>query len=192
MKKLQRLLRYVNGTRQLPLTLAADVDNPKLVAFIDASFACHPQMVSHSGCCVTLGRGFFYVKSSKQKLVTKSSTEAELVALSDHLGQAIWCGDFAKILDFDVGTPIVTQDNMSTIAMVKNGRPTSDRTRHIKIRYFFVSDKVRTGEVKIEWCNTLDMVADHVTKPLQGQAFNRIRDLLMGVEICQIFTSGHE
>ena len=135
----------------------------------------------------TLGRGFFFALSKKQKLVTKSSTEAEFVSLSEHLGQATWSGDFCKEQGFDVGTPIIAQDNQSTIAMVKNGRPTSERTRHIKIRYFFVADKVKTGEVKIVYVNTLDMVADFATKPLQGAAFRRIRDLIMGVTICDIY-----
>ena len=32
----------------------------------------------------------------------------------------------------------------------------------------------------MEWCPTKEMVADFLTKPLQGSAFRRFRDLIMG------------
>jgi hypothetical protein len=59
-------------------------------SFIDASFACHPDIKSHTGQFTSLGGGAISTKSSKQRLVTKSSTEAELVGLSDGLSQVLW------------------------------------------------------------------------------------------------------
>jgi hypothetical protein len=75
----------------------------------------------------------------------------------------------------------ILQDNMSTIAMIKNGAPTSARTRHINIRFFFAKDRVDNGEIKIVYCPTEDMWADLFTKPLQGAAFKRLRDLVLGI-----------
>ncbi len=54
------------------------------------------------------------------------------------------------------------------------------RTGHINIRYFFITDRVNMKEVEIEWCPTKEMVADFMTKPLQGRHFRRLRDLIMG------------
>ena len=70
---------------------------------------------------------------------------------------------------------------MSTMALVEKGRSTSERTRHINIRYFFVKDRVDSGEVRIEYCPTEDMLADLLTKPLQGDLFTRLRNLLLSV-----------
>jgi hypothetical protein len=55
-----------------------------------------------------------------------------------------------------------------------NGRASSGRkTRHVNIRYFFETDRVKKNELRIEYCPTGDMWGDFFTKPLQGSAFKR-------------------
>jgi hypothetical protein len=54
-------------------------------------------------------------------------------------------------------------------------------TWHINIRYFFITDRVNMKEVEIKWCPTKGIVADFMTKPLQGSHFRRLRDLIMGM-----------
>jgi len=68
----------------------------------------------------------------------------------------------------------IYQDNMSTIALADKGRSTSERTRHINVRYFFTKDKVESGELVTE-----EMLADLLTKPLQGALFRRLRNQLL-------------
>jgi hypothetical protein len=64
----------------------------------------------------------------------------------------------------------------------RNGKASSGkRTWHINICYFFITDGVNMKEVEIKWCPTRDMVADFMTKPLQGSNFRRLRDLIMGM-----------
>ena len=128
---------------------------------------------------ITLGAGAIFVKSSKQKLNAKSSTEAELIGLSDALGQVIWTRHFLQAQGYDMGPATVFQDNMSTIHMVRNGAPTSERSRHVNIKFFFAKDRVDSGEIKVEYCPTEDMLADLFTKPLQGEQFRKLRALLL-------------
>ena len=66
--------------------------------------------------------------------------------------------------------------------MVKAGVPTSDRTRHIAIRFFFIKDRVDAGEVDITYVPTKDMQADILTKPLQGELFLKLRKELLNYE----------
>lgn len=73
----------------------------------------------------------------------------------------------------------VFQDNKSTMAMLKNGRSHSARTRHINIRYFWAKDKVDSNEANITHKSTGDMIADALTKPLQGELFLKFRNLLL-------------
>ena len=83
-KKLKRLLEYLQGTIDMPLTLS--IDNMSLLkTWVDAAYALHHDMRSHTGGVIMMGKGALYGKSSKQKLNTKSSTEAELVGGSDFL-----------------------------------------------------------------------------------------------------------
>ena len=78
-----------------------------------------------------------------------------------------------------MGPAVLYQDNMSTIAMLKNGRASSDRTRHINIRYFFVKDRVDAGEIRVEYKPTEQMIADILTKPVQGSLFLKLRAWLL-------------
>ena len=78
-----------------------------------------------------------------------------------------------------MGPAVVYQDNMSTIALVKNGKSNSDRTRHIAIRFFFVSDRVLNKEISVEYMPTGDMLANILTKPPQGALFIKLRDKLL-------------
>ena len=87
--KLKRLLEYLYGTYDLPLILGAD-DIHTMYTFVDASYAVHKDMKSHTGGVMTFGRGGIACKSTKQKLVTKSSTAAELVGASEYLPSTIW------------------------------------------------------------------------------------------------------
>jgi hypothetical protein len=67
-----------------------------------------------------------------------------------------------------------------------NGRASSSkRTHHINIRYFFITDRIAAGEVKIEYCPTGEMIANYFTKPLQGSLFKKFRDMIMN-------NSGHD
>jgi hypothetical protein len=139
-------------------------------------------MKSHTGGAMTLGRGIIYGTSTRQKLNTKSSTESELVGVNDVMGQVLWTRYFFREQGFRVDHNIVHQDNQSAILLEKNGRASSSkRTRHINIRYFFVNDRVESGEVSIKYCPTELMVADFFTKPLQGIQFQTFRDIIMNI-----------
>jgi hypothetical protein len=118
------------------------------------------------------------VKSTKQKLVTKSSTEAELVALSDYASQAIWLRNFIIAQGYDVGPVILHQDNMSCMALVKRGGPASERSRHIDIRHFWVKEKVDGKDAIVKHLPTDKMFVNVMTKPVQGQQFIRERNAL--------------
>ena len=103
--------------------------------WVDASFATRDQMKSQTGGNLSLGGGAVFSFSKKQKLVTKSSTEAELVGVDDVLPQVIWTRNFLLAQGWAVNDTVVYQDNTSAILLETNGvASSSKRTRHIKIR----------------------------------------------------------
>ena len=90
--------------------------------------------------------------------------------------------NFLNDQGFKVTDNVVYQDNQSAILLEQNGKGSSGkRTRHIDIRYFFITDKVKKGDLRIDYCPTSDMVADFFTKPLQGSLFKRLRALIMNL-----------
>jgi hypothetical protein len=73
------------------------------------------------------------------------------------------------------------QDNKSSILLEQNRKALSGkRTRHIDIQCFFIMDQVNMKEISIDWCPTKKLVADFMTKPLQGSQFRELRDYIMG------------
>ena len=180
-KKMVHLMKYVRGTREMPLILSANRSGI-LKWWVDASFAVHPNMRGHSGGGLSLGRGFPIVSSTKQKLNTRSSTEAEIVGADDFMPAICWTRYFMEAQGYKVKDNILFQDNKSSILLEKNGKASSGkRTKHINIRYFFITDRVSKGEVSVVWCPTGDMIGDYATKPLQGALFKKFRDQIMGV-----------
>ncbi len=77
---------------------------------------------------------------------------------------------------------LLYQDNMSAILLETNGKASSSkRTKHIKVKYFFIKDKVDQGEITIEHCPTEQMWTDINTKPKQGLAFRVFCGHVMGI-----------
>lgn len=181
-RKLRRLIQYLNGTSDLALTLQAG-ETRVVKWWIDAAFAVHSDSKSHSGAAMTLGQGMTYTSSVRQKLNTRSSTEAELVGVNDFMPQVLWTRYFLEAQGYGLRDNLVYQDNQSAILLEENGKGSSSkRTRHINIRFFFVTDRIQGGELTVKYCPTEEMVADFFTKPLQGHQFRKLRDVVLNIK----------
>jgi hypothetical protein len=181
-KKLKRVINYLRGTKDLVLKLSADKNMiPKWS--IDVAYAVHKDMRSHTGSSLTLGKGGVNNSSIKQKINTRSSTEAEVVGVDDMMGPVLWTNYFLEAQGYKTSDTIIYQDNKSAILLEKNGKASSGkRTKHINIRYFFITDMVDKKQVRIEYCPTDDMVADFFSKPLQGNKFIKFRNSIMNIK----------
>ena len=137
-------------------------------------------MKSTSGVCITLGTGFFMASSKVQKINTKSSTEAEIIAVSDGMNVPMWLADFLKYQGFEKKTIQVHQDNQSCIALLTKGRSTAETTRFIAIRHYWISYYIFTKVVELLYVPTEEMVSDYFTKPLQGTLFEKMVTRILG------------
>ena len=181
--KLERLLKYVCSTRDRGLVFAPGNKGIVLSVLIDAAYGVHPDGKSHTGSCVVVGeRGAVHCKSAKQQIVTKSSTEAELVALSDSSNQALHLRNFIIGQGHSCEPVTVYQDNMSCMSLIERGRSAAERTRHIAIKYFWLKERVDMGEAVVKHLGTKQMYANILTKPLQGAQFKSERHGLTGWE----------
>jgi len=113
------------------------------------------------GCCM--------YSINKTKINTKSSTEAELVAIDDSMAQVLGTRHFLASQATCVPTTKIYQDNKSTILLAENRQSSSSRrTKHLDVCYFFMTDRIKKGEVNVAFCPAHNMLADLFTKPLQG------------------------
>jgi hypothetical protein len=180
--KLNRIAKYVNSTRQFKQRFSPS--SLQLYASSDASFKVHSEMQGHSGAAVMLGKDNapFMVISKKQGLVTRSSAEAELVALGDGTEAVLW----AKGLSQEVGLPqakiVMEQDNQSTIKMVTNGPGRGGRSKAIDVRLYWVRQYVQDGSIELKYKPSAQILADGFTKPLPKKEFLKWRDRILNVE----------
>ena len=181
-KKLDRILGFLLLTQDQKLILKIG-STCEVRAFVDSSFGLYPDGKSVTGAVIMLGNAPIYYKSSKQKIVTRSSTESELVGISDTLSQILWVREFLMAQGLRLGPAVLYQDNMSTIFLANKGRSTSERTRHIKIRYFFITHYVENKEIRIEHMPTTRMIADILTKALHGTLFKKFSAAITGRSI---------
>lgn len=124
--------------------------------------------------------GFFITSSKVQKLNSKSSTEAEIIAVSDGMNIPLWLADFIRLQGYDPQPVRLEQINKSCITLLTKGRSTAETTRFIEIRKFWISDYIKNGAVDIVYDPTAEMTSDYYTKPLQGAIFDKMFKKIMG------------
>lgn len=181
----QRVLRYLSGTRTHALTfgaasLASHTAHVPITAFADADWAgCKVSRKSVSGFVTKLNGDVVTWASKKQSVVAQSSCEAELYAESAAIQEVMWLNGLMAELGFDQSThSVIYGDNQSTQTISKNGIK-SDRTKHIDVKYHFITDCINKNQIKLEWVPSVDNQADIFTKALDRTKFTHFTDLLM-------------
>ncbi len=110
----------------MPLVLSADFLT-LLQWWVDAAYAVHSDCKGHTGAGMSFGQGMAFSYSWKQKIMTKSSTEAELVGVYDSLGYILWARYFMEEQGYDMDPSILYQDNKSAILLEMNGKASSSK-----------------------------------------------------------------
>ena len=181
-KQAIRVVKYLAGTPTLGLTFTSH-GPVELFGYVDASYLTHPDAKGHSGMSFTIGEdnAAFYSRSFKQKLVGRSSTEAEIQALDQAVVEVEWLRWLLFELGYSPNDPtIIFQDNMSCIQIANGTADVSPRTRHYAMRYFYVRQAVEEHSVVLQYLSTHDHTADILTKqPSTVHLFLSLRSKLM-------------
>jgi len=119
-KKIHKCLKYLNYTKTLGLRLSvsSDVDTLNVTTHADASFGVHPDGKGQTAIVTTLGKGSILSNTHKQKIVSKSSSEAELIAASDAASEALGIRNYLISRSINVNPG---QDNLSTQSVIEKG-----------------------------------------------------------------------
>ena len=136
----------------------------------DAAFADDPiTRYSTEGYLFKLFGGPIDWKSTKQRTVTTSSTEAELLALSHAAKEVLWWKRLFKALQLAL-TMVIKCDNQQTIRLVTTEFPhLATKLKHIDIQHHWLRQEASQGNIQIEWIPTTEMPADGLTKALPRQ-----------------------
>eukprot|EP00253_Pinus_taeda_P029527 PITA_29527 len=174
------LMHYFWGTVDYGLDYRHG-DGVRLAGYTDSNWAgCASDRKSTSGCCFGLGSAVVSWFNRKQQSVALSSVEAEYMAANLASCEAIW---LCKMLFGLFGQPlrpsVIYCVNQSCIKLTEN--PVfHDRSKHIKIKYYFIRDYVQKGAVKLEYIPIDEQVVNILTKALPPGKHVYFRDK-MGV-----------
>ena len=177
--KFKHIMCWLKQTKSDVRVIGAD-DLVNMVVMIDSAHAVHDNMRGHTGGVTSFGTGIIDQKSSKQKMNTRSSTETEHVGTSEYLPKPIFLELF---MDAQGYTPnmVLCKDNESEIRMLLNGKAScTSNSKHVDIKYFWSTDRIRNGNINVKHCPTDKMIADYMSKPTQGKLFHTFREVIMG------------
>jgi hypothetical protein len=184
MKRLDRVIGYLAGTKDL--CFIVKVDELKLSAYFDASWACHTDLKGHTGIVITLGHNGFPLmcKSKKQKVVSRSSTEAELIAMFEGLDLLLYLKRLLRFMGIYTDEPTtIYQDNTSAMTLAYLGRTSSgSNSKFMDLKYFWIKDYLDTNTFRLEYLPTDAMIADFFASPRIGSYFRTLRDIIMGTK----------
>jgi hypothetical protein len=173
--KLTRVIGYLKRFNNNALIMTNNNSDMNIVGYADASFNIHHDSAGHSGILITVYGNPVVFKSNKQKLIVKSSCEAELVALDECITYIVFLQNFLAEIEVTFNVPItVYQDNMATMAIANTGKGQFKRTKHIANRYFWVHQFIISGDIVLQYLPTAQMIADILTKPILGDKFHEL------------------
>jgi hypothetical protein len=174
----KRIVRYIKGTIDYGLKFC-QVKNSILHGYSDSDWAnCVDDMRSTSGYCFSFGSAIFSWSSKKQEVIAQSTAEAEYVAATAAVNQAIWIRKLMADLQMEQkeSTQILV-DNQAAIAIAKN--PVfHGKTKHFKLKLYFLREVQREGEIQLIYCKTENQNADILTKPLPQAKYEFFRQRL--------------
>ena len=170
----KRLLRYLNGSRDLGIHLSSTTPI-SLHGYSDADWAGDPDDRTSTGAYIIfLGANPISWSSTKQRTVARSSTEAEYRAIATAAIEIEWVKSLLTELGVRLSnSPALYSDNLGATYLCANPVFHS-RMKHLAIDYHFVRDLVQSHALRVVHISGADQLADALTKPL---ARPRILDL---------------
>jgi hypothetical protein len=182
-----RTLAYLRGTYDAGLTYCDPGPDPGparrdvLYGWVDSDFAADPDTRrSMTGYLMALNGGPISWRSCRQGGVTISSSEAEFVAASHAAQENIYLRSLLAGFGFPQRQATeIWEDNAACILMSEN--PVArDRQRHVDVKFHFLRERVRLGELRLIKCHGPRNVADAFTKSLPRPAFHQHREFMWG------------
>lgn len=173
------VLRYLTGTKNLGLVYCkSDGGGQPAKGYVDSDFAGDlDKRRSLTGYVFTLFENAVSWKATLQHIVALSTTEAEYIAVTEAIKEALWIKGLVNELGVDQKNIEVHCDNQSAIHLCKNPMY-HERTKHIDIRLHFIRDVIEGGSVKVVKIHTSENPADMITKPVPLVKFRLCLDLL--------------
>ncbi len=176
------ILRYIAGTVDVGLKFEKSEDS-LVTGYVDSDYAGDlDKRRSTTGYVFIMAGGPVSWRSTLQSTIALSSTEAEYMAVTEAVKEAIWLQGLVTDLGFEQQEVTVYCDSQSAIHLAKN-QVYHSRTKHIDVRFHFVREILEEDDIKLQKIGTEDNPADMLTKVVTGIKFQHCLDLI-SIEHC--------
>jgi len=184
-----KIMDYVVATPERELFLAPKGDwngkdfdfEFKISGKSDSDYAkCKDTSKSITGCVTYLNGAPVMYRSSRQKTVSLSVTEAEMNAAVTLIQDILFACEIVKSLGLKVKLPMKAAIDNSGTVFLANGWSIGGRTRHVEVKTNFLREMKETGMFEFQWISTQDKKADVFTKNVGGPEYNRFCEKLCG------------
>jgi hypothetical protein len=165
------------------LMLHASGEACNVVAYVGMAYALHSDLESHTGVIFYVGGTLAYVASRKQKCMSKSLMEVDLIALTENLGLIELFQEFMEFVEFvtrwKVKTPMVYQDCNAVVTLVTIGGGKL-QTKHLRARMYLGKEMVDEGRIKVVYKEAEGMQANGFSKPYDPVKHKPLVELIPG------------
>ena len=170
-----RVVQYLYKTRHRCIRFGHKDTATSFVCASDASFADNTvDRKSSQGYVLKLFGGPVAWRANKQDTVTTSSTEAELLALSQTAKESIYLSRLLKALSLELDEPLAIEcDNRQTIRLLTESAKLQTKLRHVDIHSHWLRQEVQRGSITLTWQESKKLMADGLTKALLRGPFDR-------------------
>lgn len=187
-KAVKRIFRYLKGKENYAIAYMPNCRN-EMTVYCDADFAGDQDSSrSTSGMVFMIGDGPINWKSTRQNLISLSSTEAEFVSLCQAVKDTVWLKRFGEEISIFDRKPVqIYSDNQSAIRIASNEK-CMHRTRHMSVQASYPREQMELGIIKVDHIPGDRQLADVLTKPLAHRAFmnniSKLMRVVVGIIMC--------
>ena len=150
----KQALEYLVGTKHLAIQYSGNQKDQRIfITSADSAFADDRLTRKSSyGFCFSLFGGVIHYKATKGNTVTTSSTEAELLAISQTAKNFIWWKRFFDNIQLDLQEePVIFCDNLQTIGILTKEAPKLQTAlKHVDIHQNWLRQEVQAKRIKVE------------------------------------------
>jgi hypothetical protein len=172
--------RYLKGTVSATMKFGGTDKNIKLFGYCDASHLPHGDSKPRLGYCFFLNNesGTILARSFKDKSVSHSSCESEIKAIDETIRQAIWLRGFLEELGYPQLEPTVIYTDSQSAQTLINSFNVNNNSAHLVMRLNYLHEVVERGIIVLKYIDTLNQVADILTKLLPIYSHEHFREIL--------------
>ncbi|GJU23130.1 retrotransposon protein, putative, ty1-copia subclass [Tanacetum coccineum] len=186
----KNILKYLRNTKDMFLVYGGNLEAELQVdCYCDARFETdRDDIKSQTGYVFVLNGGAVDWKSSKQSTTVMSATEAEYIAASEAVMEAVWIRKFISGLGIvpTINKPIKMFCDNSAALLIANEPGVQKGARHYHRRYHYVRECIELGEISLLKVHTDDNLADPFTKALpKGKLTQHARSI--GLRLATVF-----